>query len=149
MPGVRDVVMNAECKKYALRQDSKTGHFVLSVLIHPNDIHADLLSAHIGQRMQIAFVFIGDDEQPHAGQETDEGNKAVAQAGMLCRSPGFQKWVIDTYNPTIEAPTEERAALEVCGIVDIKSRAELKTNADARSMWNDLVRDYYSEINKL
>lgn len=58
----RNAALNCEAKKFAYRQ-AKDG-FVVSFVIHPNDMPDALSTAAIGSRWVLAMVEIGDDEKP-------------------------------------------------------------------------------------
>lgn len=62
MAGVREIAFNFEAKKHAIRQTADG--WVVSFIVHPNDIRADFAVAALGTRYMIAAAQIGDDEQP-------------------------------------------------------------------------------------
>lgn len=51
-----------EAKKHAIRQ-TQDG-WVVSFIVHPNDMSSDFATAPLGTRYMVGFAAIGDDEQP-------------------------------------------------------------------------------------
>jgi uncharacterized OB-fold protein len=58
----RSAAVHCEVKKYAYRQ-TKDG-VVLSFVLHPQEIPADVASAAIGTRYVLALVELADNEKP-------------------------------------------------------------------------------------
>lgn len=77
---IADLVKQAaiEAKKYGLRQ-SKEG-VILSFVLHPDDVTNAILLAPVGQRGMLAFVPIGDDEQPDMAP--DDAVPAASETAM-------------------------------------------------------------------
>lgn len=64
-----------EAQKHGFKQTSKG--FVVSLLIHPNDISPTFLAAPTGTRFQIGYAEINDTEIPHTvthGAEEEGGD---------------------------------------------------------------------------
>ena len=127
-----------EAVKVALKQD-KTG-YVLTLSMHPDDIPEDLLRDFVGSRYQVVMVRLSSDEQPLDRDREFEGDKSVRLAGLLCREKEFleflygQNQIFDT--------TEEQAADWLRQYCNVKSRSELKTNAEARKLLDKVHREY-------
>lgn len=117
-----------EARKVALKQD-RTG-FVLTLSLHPDEAPEELLRDFVGARYACALVRIQDDETA-----TDYDNR-VKKAGILCRRANFQDF--------LEVNSEDEAAAELCKRCGIASRTELHGNAQAKSTFDSIVREYES-----
>lgn len=128
--------MNAlqfECRKVALKQD-RTG-YVLTVVIHPDEIPEELLRDFVGARYGIAMVRINDDEtaMPY--------DNRVKKAGMICRNPTYRLWLRKECGlSTID--TEDDAIDALYRICNIESRTELNGNKEAQHKFDEMVDDY-------
>ena len=78
--------MQFEARKVALKQD-RTG-FVLTLAIHPDETPEELLRDFVGARYACVMVRLQDDESA-----TVYDNR-VQKAGMLCRNPDFQDFLM-------------------------------------------------------
>lgn len=119
-----------EARKIALKQD-RSG-FVLTLVLHPDEIPEDLIRDYVGTRYACAFVRINDDETPV------EHNNRVQQAGMLCKNTAFQQF--------LGVSTEEEAAQTVCAECGIQSRTELHGNKAAQEKFDGLVKDFNDDL---
>lgn len=126
------MALQFEARKIALKQD-KTG-FVLALSLHPDEIPDELLRDFVGARYMCVMVRINDDETPK------QYENRVAKAGMLCRDYYFQKFMSDAYLAADQ--TEEAAAEAMCSHCGIESRTELNGNELAKSLFDELVREY-------
>ena len=63
-----------------------------------------------------------------------EGQKAVAQAGLLCREKSF--WAY------LGVFSEEQASIELKKRLEIVSRSKLATDKEARETFKELVDDF-------
>jgi len=122
------MALQFEARKVALKQD-RTG-FVLTLGLHPDEIPEELVRDFVGARYACALVRIQDDESP-----TEYDNR-VKKAGMLCRKHSFQEY--------LEVNTEDEAAAELCKRCGIESRTELHGNAQAKTTFDSIVREYES-----
>ena len=142
--------MNAlqfEVLKVALKQDA-TG-YVLTVKIHPDEVPDELLRDFIGSRYMVAMSKIESDESGHSYFNR------VKQAGMLCRTTEFQKWVagvtaeINAEYEKIDEFSEKLAADFIYSYCEIDSRTELNGNKQAQKLFDDLVRDFEGRENNV
>lgn len=115
-----------EAKKVALKQD-RNG-YILTLLLHPDEIPEELLRDFVGARYGCALVRIQDDESP-----TPYVNR-VQTAGILCRKHVFWEF--------IGARNEEEAATLLCDACGIDSRSELNGNKQAQDKFDKLLQDY-------
>lgn len=158
---IREAAIHCECRKIAYRQ-SKDG-IVLSLLLHPQEVPDALATAALGARYMVAFVELGDDEQPI---KPDTGRRETAlperegesdkvagspsrtrrtwgelspaqQAGLLCGDPMFQQFLYERGETT--TPDKDEAAEAVRVICSVMSRKEITPQ---NSWWRDLVADY-------
>jgi hypothetical protein len=120
--------MQFECRKVALKQD-RTG-FVLTLAIHPDETPEELLRDFVGARYACVMVRLQDDESA-----TVYDNR-VQKAGMLCRNPDFQEYLM--------CDNETDAAHMLCKRCGIQSRTELHGNIDAKVKFDALVHEFES-----
>lgn len=143
---VRDMAMAFEGKKISMRQDGKGTYITIS--IHPGEVPMDLLAQPVGCRYQIAMVLLDDHDNPVKGKDAEDGEKSVQSAAMLARNPRFQKWM-DRVGLAV-VPTEDACADGIRHFCGIESRAELKTNHEARKLFHELrnrfERDFLNDI---
>lgn len=146
-----------------LRKD-KNG-WVIGFSVHPNDAPTDLLDAPLGTRFRAVLFQIDDDEQPvisegrnspevPVGPHAPDGpsnpiasvDEFVAKAGKMCRSPEFQSYMLgDVYAGSLDGEflvKETRDSL--CAAVGVKSRAELRTDKEARVRFAEVMREFNS-----
>lgn len=130
--------MQFEAVKVALKQD-KTG-YVLTLCMHPDEIPEDLLRDFVGARYQVVMVRLDGHEQPMDRQEEFAGDRAIKIAGVLCRDSQFWEYLHDD-NQIID-PTEKEATTWLREYLGVKSRADLKTNAEARIRLDSLNMEF-------
>jgi hypothetical protein len=130
--------LNFEAIKIGLKQ-SKDG-FVLTLAVHPDDIPDDLTRDFIGSRYQVVMVRLGDDDQPMSREGEFPGDHAVKMAGILCREKEFWRWLNER---EMLMEMNEKACTEwLTSYIGIESRKELKTNVEARNLFNQLKRSF-------
>ena len=129
---------NFEAVKVALKQD-KTG-YVLTLSLHPDEIPEELLRDYVGARYQVVMVRLNGSEQPMDRQEEFEGDRAIRIAGLLCRDPKFWKFLFD--DSQIFEEDEESCTEWMREYLNVQSRSELKTNAEARNRLDKIHREY-------
>jgi hypothetical protein len=111
-------------------------------------------NAIAGQRLMVAFVEIGDDEQPVAESQDDmnrrltkrvmdmpiaKGGPLSRLAGRWCNDEAFQKWITPLGEIECRGDSETAAALvrTLCGV---KSRAEIDHDPKAAEKFERLIR---------
>ena len=127
-----------EAIKIALKQD-KTG-FVLTLNMHPDEIPEELLRDFVGARYQVVMVRLNDHDQPIDRQAEYEGERAVRISATMCRDPAFAEFLVDTGNLFEAGPDE--AATWLRDELNLTSRAELKTNHEARIRLDGIYKDF-------
>jgi hypothetical protein len=120
------MALQFEARKVALKQD-RTG-FILTLALHPDEVPEEILRDFVGARYACAVVRIQDDESP-----TQYDNR-VQKAGMLCRDPDFQEFML--------CDNETDAAHILCKRCGIDSRTELHGNETAKVRFDALVNAY-------
>jgi hypothetical protein len=130
--------LNFEGIKLGLKQ-SKDG-FVLTLAVHPDEIPDALMRDFVGSRYQVVMVRLGDDDQPMSREGEFPGDHAVKMAGILCRDPDFWKWLND--REMLMEKNEKACAEWMTSYLGIESRKELKTDTEARSLFNQLKRSF-------
>lgn len=164
-----------EARKWGWRQ-TKEG-IIVSFLIHPNDINADLAVAPLGTIYAIGFREMPDGDvsnQETAGRDgalpppaspdsaeaqgRDKPRRAFhtlrrsQQAGMLCADERFQDWA-DQHLPYLGGgcgiPAAERTAQQVRVRCGVKSRAELDTDAKAARHWDTVVSRFRADTGQM
>lgn len=123
-----------EAIKTGLKQ-SKDG-YLLSLAVHPDELHNDLMRDFVGSRYVVVMVRLGDDEQPMNRENEFPGDHAVKMAGILCRDPDFWEWLHQ--KEWLYEKNEKACAEWIASYLDIESRKELKTNEEARHLFNQL-----------
>lgn len=127
-----------EAVKVALKQD-KNG-YVLTLNIHPDDLDESILRDFVGARYMVVMVRLADTEVPMVRSEEYAGARLVKQAGMLCRDSKFWDYLYD--KGEIFNCSESHSVNWLCSYLNIVSRAELKTNEKAQSLFEQLNEDY-------
>ena len=120
------MALQFEARKVALKQD-RTG-FILTLALHPDEVPEEILRDFVGARYACAVVRIQDDESP-----TPYDNR-VAKAGMLCRDPDFQEYLL--------CDNETDAAHMLCKHCGVESRSELNGKKDAQIIFDKIVSSY-------
>ena len=98
--------------------------------IHPDDIPDNLVKDFVGARYMVVMVRLGDEDKPHEREYAKKHHPAVALAGMLCRDKDFWSYVEVVCNDIIVSEAECAEWFKY--YFEVESRAELKTNEDAR-----------------
>lgn len=132
-----------EAIKMAIKQD-KDG-YVLTLRMHPDEIPEELLRDFVGARYSCVLVRVGEDEVPMERVDF-VSDKSVRLAGMLCRNPRFWAYLVD--DSQILEPTEEESQAWLREYLAVASRAELKTNALARTRLDSLHKEFTTWILK-
>ena len=127
-----------EAVKIALKHD-KTG-FVLTLNMHPDEIPEELLRDFVGARYQVVMVRLNDHDQPIDRQSEYEGERAIRISAAMCRDPAFAEFLVDTGN-LFQAGSDE-AATWLRDELNLTSRAELKTNHEARIRLDGIYKDF-------
>jgi hypothetical protein len=109
---------------------------MLSLAVHPDELHNDLMRDFVGSRYVVVMVRLGDDEQPMNRENEFPGDHAVKLAGILCRDPDFWDWLHQ--KEWLMEKNEKACASWISSYLDIESRKELKTNEEARHLFNQL-----------
>lgn len=133
-----------ESIKAGLKQ-SKDG-YVLTLAVHPDELPDALMRDFVGSRYVVVMVRLGDDEQPMNREGEFPGDHAVKTAGILCREKEFWQWLHD--KEWLMEKNEKACAEWLCSYLDIESRKELKTNEEARELFNRLKASYYAWKNQ-
>lgn len=118
-----------EALKMALKQ-TKDG-YILTLSIHPDDTPIELLRDFVGARYQVVMVRLGDNEEPLDRQDAFGGEQAIRLAGILCRDEEFWEYLHDDLQ--IMDRNEKEASNWLRDAIGVISRAELKTNQEARA----------------
>lgn len=127
-----------ESIKAGLKQ-SKDG-YVLTLAVHPDELPDALMRDFVGSRYVVVMVRLGDDEQPMNREGEFPGDTAVKMAGILCRDKEFWDWL---HGKEWLMEKNEKACTEwLCSYLDIESRKELKTNEEARDLFNRLKASF-------
>lgn len=155
-----------EAIKYALRQ-SKDG-YVVSFVVHPDDVPDDLSKSKIGTRYMVAFAEISDDEKsqaPVAQTEEHRPSKPVVegsspsgrakrsfhelplsqQAALRCNDSMFRTFLAESggYKGALDTTMAAEDVRARCGIGS-RSMLDDVRNASARHIWTQIEREYQS-----
>lgn len=134
-----------EARKYALRQ-AKDG-VIVSFVLHPSDVVAELLSAPIGEHYVVALAPYekaaeeAEQQQPEAPVPEPEkpvhtASKLSTDAFWMCRRRDFQEWL----GVTGEAEADAR----VKDILVIQSKTQLDQDEGAAIHWRDLLDRFHA-----
>jgi len=126
-----------EAVKVALKQD-KTG-YMLTLNVHPDEIPDQLMRDFVGARYQVVMVRLDGNEKP-MNREQEYSPDLVRSSAILCRDPGFWKFLVDT-NQVFDA-SEETATAWLKQELNIESRTELKTNKEAISQYKFIFKEF-------
>ena len=148
MDNIKDAAVHFEAVKTSMSQ-SKAGT-ILRLAIHPNEVPANLHTDWVGSRYMVAMVKLNEQDEPEISVEQREVDKLIASAGMLCRNPSFVEFLhannITTYDPTGKYPTltpdENGVAEALRNYLEITSRADMKTNSQAREKFKSLSEEF-------
>lgn len=138
-----------EAKKYALRQ-AKDG-VIVSFVVHPSDVVADLLSAPIGEHYVVALAPYEKaaeqaEQQPEAPAPPPEKVKEPVpfrhkprsqQAAIRINDPEFRKWW--NAGPDTSAEHVNADLKRECGVT---SKRELNTDRNAAETWSRIEEAY-------
>lgn len=126
-----------ECKKHAYRQ-TQDG-IVISFVLHPDDVSADLASAPLGTRYMAVLVELNDNETAKPPQN----HKLAFQASILCQEPLFRQYLWKKFRPELETALDDNEAAQlVRELCCVDSRAEFDQSPEAASRWRTLKGDY-------
>ena len=129
------MTLQFEALKVALKQDA-TG-YILTLRLHPDEIPEELLRDFVGARYMIAAVRVDDNEDPVIKKTR------VMKAGMLCKNPAFQEWLLRMgYAKNASETAAVNAVYTMC---NISSRTELNGNKQAQEIFDKLVEEYGKE----
>ena len=148
MDNIKDAAVHFEAVKTSMSQ-SKAGT-ILRLAIHPNEVPANLHTDWVGSRYMVAMVKLNEQDEPEISVEQREVDKLIASAGMLCRNPSFVDFLhaknITTYDPTVKYPTltpdENGVAEALRNYLEVTSRADMKTNSQAREKFKSLSEEF-------
>jgi hypothetical protein len=127
-----------EAVKMAMKQD-KEG-YVLTLRMHPDEIPEDLLRDFVGARYQCVLVRLDGNDKPMNKEIEYAGDKIVQTSGVICRDPDFWNFLFDRLQ--IMVPCEKDATDWLRSHLGVQSRADLRTNINARDRFNLLHEEF-------
>lgn len=143
--------LSFEAVKTAMRQ-TKDG-YALTLVLHPNDVPPGLFADPVGQVYMIAAVPLDnssprEEPRPQEKPVDKSGEDAVRYAGILCREPGFQAWIVGLVfgSASFVSVCEADAVSALRQYLGVKSRADIAHNPDVRDKFNQLVKTYRQDI---
>ena len=140
-----DHAVHCEAVKISMSQTKDGWKLILAV--HPDDAPEEVLRSFVGTRYMIAAVALDDRDEPvpliPKDGPMDDGQKALIYSAELCREPAFQRWLFR--RGFCSKPDEEHAVQALRVLLNVSSRSELKTNADARKKLREIARDYLDD----
>ena len=119
---------------------TKMDDTVLHLSIHPDQVPLGLRKAKPWTRYMVALVELSDSDEPVAPPSKVEVDTVVAQAAMLAKNPKFQLFMVMRGYADEESEPACAHAIRKC--VGVGSRAELRTNEDARSKWREITSSF-------
>lgn len=123
--------------KVALKQD-RTG-YILTLSVHPDEVPEEILRDFVGARYQVVMVRLTNEERPMVREQEHSGDM-VRMAGILCRDPIFQRFLLEA-GQTFDA-SEDIATAWLKEELNIQSRAELRENHAAASQLRIINQEF-------
>jgi hypothetical protein len=123
--------------KVALKQD-RTG-YILTLSVHPDEVPEEILRDFVGARYQVVMVRLTNEERPMIREQEHSGDM-VRMAGILCRDPMFQRFLLEA-GQTFDA-SEDIATAWLKEELNIQSRAELRENQAAASQLRIINQEF-------
>ena len=123
--------------KVALKQD-RTG-YILTLSVHPDEVPEEILRDFVGARYQVVMVRLTNEERPMVREQEHSGDM-VRMAGILCRDPMFQRFLLES-GQTFDA-SEDIATAWLKEELNIQSRAELRENQAAASQLRIINQEF-------
>jgi len=123
--------------KVALKQD-RTG-YILTLSVHPDEVPEEILRDFVGARYQVVMVRLTNEERPMIREQEHSGDM-VRMAGILCRDPMFQRFLLEA-GQTFDA-SEDIATSWLKEELNIQSRAELRENQAAASQLRIINQEF-------
>jgi len=123
--------------KVALKQD-RTG-YILTLSVHPDEVPEEILRDFVGARYQVVMVRLTNEERPMIREQEHSGDM-VRIAGILCRDPMFQRFLLEA-GQTFDA-SEDIATAWLKEELNIQSRAELRENQAAASQLRIINQEF-------
>jgi hypothetical protein len=123
--------------KVALKQD-RTG-YILTLSVHPDEVPEEILRDFVGARYQVVMVRLTNEERPMVREQEHSGDM-VRLAGILCRDPMFQRFLLEA-GQTFDA-SEDIATAWLKEELNIQSRAELRENHAAASQLRIINQEF-------
>lgn len=142
-------VTTFEATKLPAKQTN--GGWVLSLVIHPNDVPEDVLKDPVGTRYMVVVSPFAD-ESP----DFEIGTKAFRRLGAVCRDRGYQSWIdfqISTHADTslgqrmYSADPYDAAREKTCAVLGLTSSKEVRDNLNAANAFNSLADQYDASAN--
>ena len=123
--------------KVSLKQD-RTG-YILTLSVHPDEVPEEILRDFVGARYQVVMVRLTNEERPMIREQEHSGDM-VRMAGILCRDPMFQRFLLEA-GQTFDA-SEDIATAWLKEELNIQSRAELRENQAAASQLRIINQEF-------
>ena len=123
--------------KVALKQD-RTG-YILTLSVHPDEVPEEILRDFVGARYQVVMVRLTNEERPMIREQEHSGDM-VRLAGILCRDPMFQRFLLEA-GQTFDA-SEDIATAWLKEELNIQSRAELRENNAAATQLRIINQEF-------
>lgn len=123
--------------KVAMKQD-KTG-YVLTLSIHPDEVPEPLLRDFVGARYQVVMVRLDGEEKPMV-RDLEHSGDQVRLAGMLCRDPAFQQFLLDAHQ--ISEANEAQVIEWMKAELDIISRTEIREKPSAARRLKSIYQEF-------
>lgn len=141
MKPIRDIALSFEAVKVGVNQNDKGT--TVRLLIHPQDVPSDLLTAPTGTRYVCALVETNDQSEPVEPERKREGSRLVASAGMLCRQPEFQEWASEHLGAS--EISESAAADALCEELGIESRREIADHESVQRRFKRVIGKFQED----
>ena len=142
-------MITCDAIKIAYRQ-SRDG-FVVSFVLHPNEVPPELANAHIGSQWQLKLVELDDDGNPSETAEKGTASRPspspdkrlVQRAAMLCQDGAFQAYLVTHSMLDHRSDNRDRdAATALRLICGVDTRKDIIPGSPAAEKFRELVEKF-------
>lgn len=139
----KDAALKLEAKKDRLAQ-GQSGEWRLTLTVAVGDLPKEIALATPGTRYMVVMVEIGDDETPKVSDAQRARILALKQSGLLPKQIDFRTFLFEFFHdyPASAADPVKHAETLIREHLNVISRAELKDNEAALSLWQNLLAEY-------
>jgi hypothetical protein len=117
----------------------------VTLKLHPDDTPPELFTTAGSSRWLIAWIQLGDADEPVEGEIASAGRRAESSARGLVRHPDFQSWCSRTYGVSADEEGATQAVLESCGVEGLD---EISMNHRATRLLEEVREEFVKDWNR-